>query len=143
MAATNTQAGILEQRRVQSAEILEKLLAGPTFKFDAALKARLPLQPGLYAIVTIGDQREYLHAGASPKRKHGLCGRIWNDHFQHGNAGSDLVQQVMNKHGLGRGDARAWVAQNCLVQWLVEEDTELLCWAEHYMLSILRPKWGR
>jgi hypothetical protein len=77
--------------------------------------------------------------GAKPKRKHGLCGRLWNDHFQHGNAGSDLVQQVMNKHSLSRDDARVWIAQKCVVQWLVEEDTELLCWAEHYMLSILRP----
>jgi hypothetical protein len=133
-----------EPHRKQHAEILQKLLAASAFKFDAALEAQLPLKPGLYVIATTGEcGHEYLHAGASPKRKEGLRGRIWNDHFQYGNTGSDLVQQVMDKHKLSRDDARVWIARNCLVQWLVEEETDVLCWAEHYMLSLLRPIWCR
>lgn len=143
MVTTNAQVDIFELRRAECAEVLGKLLDRPSFRFDSALRAQLPLQPGLYAIAATGGRHRYLHAGASPKRKEGLCGRIWNDHFQCGNAGSDLVQQVINKHNLSRDNAKVWITQNCLVQWLVEEDTNLLCWVEHYMLSLLRPEWGR
>jgi hypothetical protein len=72
--------------------------------------------------------------------------RVWAQHFTGGgnDAGSDLVQKVIDKGKAdSKANAQAWIRANCFVQWLTEEDADLRCWAEHYMLSVLRPIWGR
>ena len=138
---------IFELRTTQCAEILDRLLAAPAFAFDDSLRLRLPIKPGLYVIARKDVPKgEYLHAGQSPKAKEGLRSRVWSQHFTGGgdSAGSDLVQKVIDKgQADGRAASQAWIRANCLVQWLVEEDKDLRCWAEHYMLSVLRPIWGR
>jgi hypothetical protein len=137
---------IFEQRRNQCAAILQRLLAAPAYSFDDRLRSQLPAQHGLYVIAQKNSpQCQYLHAGESPRA--GLRERIWTQHYCGGDAkrgSSDLIQKVMDNHRLGRPDAKLWVRENCIVQWLVLEDDDVLrCWAEHYMLSLLRPIWGR
>jgi hypothetical protein len=138
---------IFEQREKQCSEILQRLLAAPAFEFDEKLRERLPLRKGLYLIARKdGPKGEYLHAGQSPKAKEGLRSRVWSQHFTQGGdrARSDLVQKVIDKgHADGKATSQAWIRANCRVQWVVEEDLDLRCWAEHYMLSVLRPIWGR
>lgn len=150
---------MLEEHRTECAARLDRLLLSPVFPFDDSLKSRLPEEHGLYVITRKNEsgQVEYLHAGRSHKAPAGLRDRVWNQHFWGGGkgAGSDLVQKVIdNLHAeLGilngpasretRGKAQEWIRNNCLVQWVVEENPDLRCWAEHYMLSILRPIWGR
>ena len=138
---------IFAHRRNQCAEILETLLAAPAFRFDDSLRPRLPVKHGLYVIARRDRPKgEYLHAGKSLKAKEGLRSRVWSQHFTQGGnrARSDLVQKVIDKgYADGRATAQTWIRANCLVQWLVEEDEDSRCWAEHYMLSVLRPIWGR
>lgn len=138
---------IFEHRRDQYAEILERLLAAPAFAFDDSLRSRLPVKKGLYLIARKdGPKGEYLHGGQSPKAKEGLRSRVWRQHFSQGGdrARSDLVQKVIDKrYADDKATAKAWIRANCLVQWVVEEDEDLRCWAEHYVLSLLRPIWGR
>ena len=70
--------------------------------------------------------------------------------------GSDLIDKVVKKEhkdlGIQAGSttnrqtrriAQTWIGNNCIVQWLIVDDPQLRCWAEHYMLSILRPVWGQ
>lgn len=135
---------ILERNRSQCAAILERLLAAQQFAFDDSLKSQLPLKQGLYAIgQKNGDHVESLHAGQSRKADKGLRSRVWEQHFTQG-AGSDLVQKVRdNQKAVTRENAKEWIRKNCFVQWVVEEDGDLRCWAEHYILSVLRPIWGR
>ena len=152
----------LEQHRTDCAGILEKLLDAPAHPFDDRLEALLPIEHGLYVITrkNASGRVEYLHAGRSHRAPAGLRDRIWNQHFWGGGkgAGSDLVQKVIDNlyAELGilrspanretRARAQAWIRENCLVQWLVVEHVEhndLRCWAEHYVLSILQPTWGR
>ena len=107
----------------------------------------MPEKPGLYLIARKGALAgEYLHAGQSPKAKAGLRSRVWEQHLCGGGkgAGSDLVQKVIDKgQASSRADAQAWIKRNCVVQWVVEEDKDLRCWAEHYVLSVVQPIWGR
>lgn len=149
-----------EHYRIECAAIFEKLLAAPELPFDDKLSSCLPTQHGLYTIKgqTGLDQYEYLHVGRSIKAATGLRGRIWDQHFWGGGQGaqSDLVDKVVRKQymqlGIPQGSttnqqyrrvAQDWIRQRCLVQWLILEDAELRCWAEHYVLAILRPIWGR
>jgi hypothetical protein len=37
-------------------------------------------------------------------------------------------------------EAKAWIQQNALVQFVVVRDDRLRAWADYFMLSILRPK---
>lgn len=117
------------------------------FRYDDSLRGRLPTGKGLYLIARKnGPRGEYLHAGQSPKAKEGLHSRVWSQHFTQGGsrARSDLVQKVVDQgYARDKKAAQAWIRENCLVQWLVEEDQDLRCWAEHYMLSVVRPIWGR
>ncbi len=152
--------GILEQHRTECATILEKLLAAPVHPFDDNLKSRLPVEHGLYVIARKDEsgQYEYLHAGRTKTGAMGLRRRIWDDHFWGGGKGaeSDFVDKVIKKlyRQLGipqgsttnrqyRDSAQKWIRENCFVQWTAEQDSDLRCWAEHYILSILRPIWGR
>jgi hypothetical protein len=151
---------IIEQRRTQCEAILEGLLSAPAFPFDDHLKSCLPEQHGLYAIARKDgvDQGEYLHAGRSKTAAMGLRDRIWNQHFWGGGKGaeSDLVDKVVKRQfkdlGIEMGSttnrrtrliAQTWIGNNCVVQWLIVDDPQLRCWAEHYILSILRPIWGQ
>ncbi len=150
----------LEQHRIENAAIFERLLAAREFPFDDKLPSCLPIQHGLYVIKRQegSDHHEYLHAGRSIKAATGLRSRIWDQHFWGGGKGAegDLVDKVVKKQyvqlGIPQGSttnqpyrrvAQDWISQNCVVQWLVLEDAELRCWAEHYVLAILRPIWGR
>lgn len=152
---------ILEQRKTQCAKLLADLLDAAALPFDEKLVPTVQEEHGLYLIARRDDlgQCEYLHAGVTGctkrKRATGLRGRM-DDHFNGGGkgAGSDLVQKVIDylhaELGIAPGPvnpktrniAQAWISKNCIVQWLVVGDDELRCWAEHYMLSILRPIWG-
>lgn len=150
---------ILEQRRIQCAAILEALLAAPVFRFDDKLKPSLPEKDGLYVIARkdVSGRYEYLHAGCSTGKRTtglpGLRGRICDDHF-YGGASSDLPDKVLKnlymQLGIPQGSkidrqnrpkALTWIRNNCFVRWVIEEDADLRCWAEHYILGILRPIW--
>ena len=138
---------IFEERRRQCADVLAKLLAAPAVDFDGNLRSRLPVSPGLYLIARKNAPLgEYLHAGQTPRARKGLRSRVWEQHFTGGGKGasSDLVQKVIDKgEADSKANAQAWIRANCVVQWLAEPDEDLRCWTEHYVLSMVRPKWGR
>ena len=131
----------IEPYRRQCEESFRKLLGAPAFDFDENLRARLPEKPGLYVIRTKEMPTEFLHAGGTRARA-SLKARVWGDHFT-GNGESDLIVKVIN-NGRARGadEAKVWIRSNCVVQWLVVEEEGFVCWAEHYMLGIVRPIWG-
>lgn len=146
---------MLEHHRTDCAIILEKLLNAPAHPFDDNIKSHLPTKHGLYVIMQKNGSGpvKYLHVGRSHMASEGLRSRVWDQHFWGGGkgAGSDLVDKVAKRQlGLPEGanrenrpKAQAWLSENCLVQWIIVEDDDLRCWAEHYALSILRPIWGQ
>lgn len=150
---------MFEQRKAQYETILDNLLAAPALRFDNKLRSQLPPTHGLYVITrNSGPQQvEYLHAGRSRTAAEGLRSRIWDQHFCGGGRGAaaDLVQKVIDhehtqlgilrSHAdkVSRAIAQKWIQEKCLVQWIALDDPDLTGWAEHYVLSILCPTWGR
>jgi hypothetical protein len=131
-------------------KFLNGYFPGPGYKFDNTLRSLLPLKHGIYSIADRAGEREgeYLHAGQSRTASKGLYSRVWDQHYCSGDANrpsSDFVQKVMKRQQLARPEAKLWISNNCIVRWVVldgDAESNLRCWAEHYMLSILRPKWG-
>jgi len=133
-----------EQNRIECEELLADLLSQSVFRFDASLASALPKVQGLY-IITTKDETNYVHVGVTKenqKRKNGLYGRIWEDHFTWGNSSGDLLYQVQKILKIDKHDAQRWIAEQCRVQWLVQADQNLRYWAENYAESLLRPSWS-
>jgi hypothetical protein len=38
-------------------------------------------------------------------------------------------------------EAKTWIRENCVVQFLTVEDDQMRQWAEYFMLSLLRPQY--
>lgn len=133
-----------EQNRIECEEILADLLSQTVFRFDASLASALPKAHGLYVITKENETKyEYVHVGVTKeKRKDGLYGRIWLDHFMRGNSNSDLLQKVQDIRKVSKDEARPWITEQCRVQWLVQTNQELRYWVENCAQSLLRPSWS-
>ena len=96
-------------------------------------------EPGIYYISN--KSGEILRAG-SPKTSDSLKQRIYQNHFmgkQSGNIRSQLVKEGMCKD---LNDAKTYLKERCIVRWKVIADINNRKWAEHFMLSILQPKFS-
>lgn len=132
----------VSKRQSELEKILQKLLAPRDYPFGKSVKTDLPTKPGLNAISrNNGEPGEYLHAGVA--KGGGLQRRIWTDHCQGGTKGtvSDLIGVVMKERRIDRPAAGQWIAENCKVRWVIEENPGLLMWAEDYIRSLLQPNW--
>ncbi len=120
--------------------VLEDLLSSPKYSFDESIHGLLPNLPGLYIIsIKDGGEGEYLRAGRTDEG--GLQQRIYRNHLM-GNQKGNLRQQLIDAGkcpDLQR--AKTWIKDNCQVQWIIVHDSALRKWAEHYILSILRPQF--
>jgi hypothetical protein len=135
----------ISARKGECENILQRLLSAPPSAFDESLESKLPTRQGIYAISRKNaPPGQYLHVGRT--KTAGLHGRILRQHLRGGGKGaeSDLLQKVQDQRfATDRDGAGRWIREKCLVQWVVEEDAGLRTWAEHYVLSVLRPIWGR
>jgi hypothetical protein len=133
----------INARLLESDVLLKQLLDAPCYKFDDDLEKKIPIKHGIYAISKCGSEAgEYLHAGISKKGANGLKGRVWEQHYKVGGSSGDLVEKVKNKESKSAAAAREWIKLNCQVQYITVEDAIIRGWAEHYVLSVLRPIWG-
>lgn len=120
--------------------VLKNLLSGNAVPFRGMTGSTLPRKPGIYAIV---DQKtgEFLYAGMTHK---GLKDRIWVGHRTVG-GGSDLAQ-VLVKNNIAKTlrEGREWMEERCAVLYLTEDELIVdIKIAEHFIISILRPKFNK
>lgn len=137
----------ISDRLQECDDILRKLITAPYYAFNEQLKKTIPLEHGVYAISKCGVKNgEYLHVGISKRGANGLKGRVWEQHFKIGGSSGDLIEKVKrnadSQRNISISKAREWIIAHCQVQWVVLNDPELRRWAEHYVLSALRPIWG-
>lgn len=131
------------QREAECRQLLEKLLLAPQLAFGDALRSKLPEDPGIYAIYVNGaNPGEVLRAGRTKSAAGGLRQRIYQNHLIGTQSGNLRAQLVRDGQCMGLEEAKGWVRENCTVQFLVIVDEQLRRWAEHFMLSILRPKYS-
>jgi hypothetical protein len=118
---------------------LSILVTAQQHPFDARLRSRLPDRSGIYAINQKGvDPGQYLRAG---KTSVSLRQRVYVNHFmgdQKGNLRRQLVASGLCKD---LGEAKRWIRQNCEVRFLIVEDQAERDRLEHFMLSVLEPKF--
>jgi len=120
-------------------DLLDHLISSPKHPFDGHLRSLLPDLPGLYVISVKGNEEgEYLRAGRTDEG--GLRQRVYGNHLM-GDQKGNLRQQLTAK-GICNDleSAKKWMQENCQVQWVVIHDPALRKWAEHYVLSVLRPQ---
>ncbi|HVL49547.1 MAG TPA: hypothetical protein VM889_13405 [Candidatus Thermoplasmatota archaeon] len=82
-----------------------------------------------------------MRAGRTKGQK-GLRQRVYQNHWKGDQKGNLAGQLVATGAARDLGDARRWIGENCIVRTLVIEDDEKRAWHEHFMLSVLRPRFS-
>ena len=132
----------LTQRIDEGSKTVEALLAGPAWAFDGRIRSRLPEEPGIYVISLKGSSEgEFLRAGRT-KGRGGLRQRIYQNHLMGDQSGNLQAQLVRDSVCTDLDEAKQWIREHCLVQVLPVRREDKIAWAEHFMLSVLRPKYS-
>jgi hypothetical protein len=121
-------------------EIVQRLMSQEAVAFDPSNRDVVPTSHGLYAIHT--TKGVCLHAGWT--RSKTLQHRLFTQHYAGGGkgAGSDLVQKIQSKNVTdSKTSAQKWIRANCVFRWLEVPERVTRHWAEHRLLSFLRPIW--
>lgn len=116
---------------------LDELLAAPQLRFDSALRAAVPAQPGIYRILKPqSDWRTSVYVGKSRD----LRRRLYGDHFT-GNRKSSTLKRKLIGNGLFVDEAgvERFLASECVVQFLVVQGGVERSFLEHFAIAILRP----
>ena len=138
---TNLSVNWIQQRVHECQQILEQLLTAPKLPFNDEIRSKLTSEHGLYAIYyKNAADGDLLRAGRTKTAAGGLCQRIYQNHLIGNQKGNLRSQLIGDGTCVDFEQAKAWIQQNCLVQFVVVKDDRLRTWAEHFMLSILRPK---
>jgi hypothetical protein len=69
-------------------------------------------------------------------------GRVWEQHYKVGGSSGDLIEKVKNKEKWEHDRSKRMDQDKLQVQYITVEDARIRGWAEHYVLSVLRPMWG-
>ena len=132
----------LEARISEGREVVARINRARKRPFEGLTPSMLPDRPGIYVITTTSG--DILRAGRTVKQT--LRDRIYRNHLmgnQQGNLRSQLVAAALCAD---MPQAKRWIRQHCLVQWL--EKTHLdglgvdIRWAEHFLLAVLRPTFS-
>jgi hypothetical protein len=133
----------LDGRITELQTICGRLLGQPKVPYrnnGESIRSKLPEEPGLYAISKKGaPPGEFLRAGRTDDG--GLRQRVYQNHLM-GSQKGNLRQQLIGS-GVCQdlNEAKSWILANCDVQFMVVTDDATRQWAEHFMLSVLRPKY--
>jgi hypothetical protein len=131
------------QQRVEELKgVLDSLLAATPHSFDQSLRSNLPEEPGLYMIFTSGNGPEEVLRAGRTSGAGGLRQRVYQNHLmgdQSGNLRAQLVRAQVCRDLI---EAKTWVRANCSVKFLVVKDEDTLKWGEHFILSVLRPRFS-
>lgn len=131
-----------EQRILHGRQVVGELLSAKMCGFRNLTPSTLPGEPGIYVITT--DSGEILRAGRTENQ--GLCDRIYRNHLMGSQAGNLRAQLVKDGTVADLKEAKQWIRQNCLVQFLrknrLDDKSIKMKWAEHFMLAVLRPRFS-
>jgi len=133
-------AGI-KDRIAAGQAVLVQLLRSPKFGFDSNLWGSLPEEHGIYRIFEIGSApTRTLHAGRTKSAQGGLRQRVYQNHYMGDQSGNIRAQLVKSGRCTDKEAAKKFLRRNCKIQFFVIENEAERKWAEHFMLSILRPE---
>ena len=131
------------QQRVEELKgVLNSLLAATPYSFDESLRSNLPEKPGLYMIFTRSNGPEEVLRAGRASGAGGRRQRVYQNHLMGNQSGNLRAQLVRAQTCIDLNQAKTWVRANCSVKFLVVEDEDTLRWGEHFILSVLRPRFS-
>lgn len=131
----------IENNRQKVAPFVTKLVETRAIDCDDLIRNTnvVPASGGLYvfSVKKRASVKKYLYAGKSDN----LRARIGNQHLV-ANDRSIMLRMVMQEEKLEKQGAMLWIRNNCRLQWVLVEDTELRAFAEDYTIAVLQPMWN-
>jgi hypothetical protein len=129
----------IERRLDASRQMIEVLVKSKPMSYATLERKHVPLVGGVYMISTHAG--EVLRAG----RTGSLQRRVYTNHLK-GDQNGNLPAQLVGDGVCGDlGAAQEWIRQNCVVQFLTEEQLQgigmEIGWSEYILLGILRPRY--
>jgi hypothetical protein len=136
------QTNFQRQKESEMRLLLSNLLTSPAYSFDDNIRSVLPDEQGLYIIYDWAvSSPVVIRAGRTKSASGGLKQRVYSNHLM-GDQKGNLRQQLVADHVCADCEAaKNWIRSRCKVRFIPVPDDGIRCWAEHYMLSILRPKY--
>lgn len=132
----------IEKRIDDGRQVVQQILRAGRYSFQDMPPSGLPETPGLY-VITI-ERGEIVRIGRTHKQT--PRDRIYRNHLmgsQKGNLPSQLVDAGLCSDLV---DAKRWIREHCAVQFLQKADLDSLDvetkWAEHFLLSVLPPRFS-
>jgi len=138
---SNENADSIETRIQVMQSQIAQLLNSEVIKFDNQCRNALPQEQGIYRIFALERPTETIRAGRTKTAVEGLRQRVYQNHLM-GNQKGNLRKQLVSAgvcHNLVA--AKQYIRDHLAVQFLVVDDKDARIWLEHFMLSILRPKY--
>lgn len=122
--------------------IVHKLTTSPLCPFDDKLRSALPSEHGLYIIYDCsGEAPVSIRAGRTKSATGGLRQRIYSNHFMGDQKGNLRQQLVSDGVCSDLESAKTWLRDRCRVRFVTITDDADRRWSEHYMLSVVRPRY--
>ena len=120
--------------------IVDELVAAPKFNFNTDLRRNLVSAAGIYRISSISDDpASEIYTGKSGN----LRQRIYGNHLRGTVDNSTLTRKLVNLGIYADSNAvHTFLAEKCVVQFLVIPDDRLRCFAEHYAIAVLQPAYN-
>ena len=134
-----TSSSFIQSRVSDLRTTVARLLDSTQMRFDSSLRGLLPDRHGIYRIFLASDPAATLRAGRTKSAAGGLRQRVYQNHFmgdQQGNLRQQLVSAQMCRD---MQHTKQFIRSYCLVQIVEIEKEDERKWAEHFMLSVLRP----
>jgi len=136
-----TDSGLILKRASELRATLARLLNSRPMRFDSSLRGSLPERQGIYRIFLASVPAETLRAGRTKTAARGLRQRIYQNHFMGDQKGNLRQQLVSAEICRNLEDAKDFIRSNCLVQVAEIEQKDDRKWTEHFILSVLRPRF--
>lgn len=121
-------------------ELLQILLANPSFPFDENLHRSLPLGGGVYRIFEIGsDWQTSIYIGKS----NNLQNRIYRSHLMGIRQVSTLKRKLIRQgHYVDENAVKQYLKDRCLVQFVIVNDKNERTAFEHFATATLKPRYN-
>jgi hypothetical protein len=149
MATAHAEAGIRAEvpvaigERMHSLEQqLSVLIRSPVITFDERCRSALPESPGIYRIFELARPEATIRAGRTKTAAGGLRQRVYQNHLMGNQAGNLRAQLVAAGECADIEAAKRLIRGKFGVQVLVVENAEDRTWLEHFMLSVLTPRYS-
>lgn len=131
----------LEARIDEGRRTVERLLLARAIPMRDITPSAIPTEPGIYVFTHLDAAPGQVVRAGRATGQGGLRQRIYGNHLIGNQAGNLRSQLVAAGEAAELAAAKSWIRQHLAVRYQVM-GTNLIPWAEHFMLAVLRPRFS-